>query len=69
MRQRKSTVDPQGSSRTAVPEEWTGRRGGNGKPTYEQISQRAYEIYLARGSAGDALADWLQAERELGTQG
>ena len=34
--------------------------------THEQIAQRAYEIYLARGSRpGDALGDWLAAEREL----
>lgn len=34
--------------------------------TREQIAIRAYEIYLARGSSeGDALSDWLAAEREL----
>jgi len=32
----------------------------------EQIEQRAYELYLARGGRpGDALGDWLAAEREL----
>jgi len=32
----------------------------------ERIRQRAYEIYMARGgAAGDAMADWFQAEREL----
>jgi hypothetical protein len=36
------------------------------EPTMEQIRQRAYEIYLARGDgAGDELQDWLQAERNL----
>ena len=36
------------------------------EPTVEQISARAYEIYLARrGCGGDPQADWLQAEREL----
>jgi Protein of unknown function (DUF2934) len=35
-------------------------------PTKEQISQRAYEIYLARGCEdGRDLSDWLEAEREL----
>jgi hypothetical protein len=32
----------------------------------EQIRQRAYEIYLARGGQeGDEVSDWLAAEREL----
>ncbi len=32
----------------------------------EEIAKRAYEIYLERGAEdGHALADWLQAEREL----
>lgn len=41
--------------------------GQNGHgPAYEEIAQRAYEIYLQRGAAeGTALTDWLQAEREL----
>lgn len=35
-------------------------------PTHEQIQQRAYEIYSARGGVpGQELDDWLQAEREL----
>lgn len=39
-------------------------------PTPEQIQQRAYKIYLARGDApGTELSDWLQAERELLEQG
>jgi len=34
--------------------------------TDEEIRQRAYEIYLDRGTApGFELDDWLQAEREL----
>jgi hypothetical protein len=34
----------------------------------ERIQTRAYEIYLARnGGSGDALSDWLQAEREIGS--
>ncbi len=35
-------------------------------PTIEQIRRRAYELYLFRGGrAGDALEDWLEAEREV----
>lgn len=37
-----------------------------GKPTHDEIRQRAYAIYLARkGAPGDSVADWIQAEREL----
>ncbi len=37
-----------------------------GKITYEQIAARAYEVYLKRGfGPGDALSDWLEAERQL----
>jgi hypothetical protein len=35
-------------------------------PSRDDIAKRAYEIYVARGSArGQELEDWLQAEREL----
>ena len=35
-------------------------------PTAEEIAQRAYEIFLARGGeAGHDVDDWLQAESEL----
>jgi hypothetical protein len=38
----------------------------NQAPSHEEIRCRAYEIYLERdGHAGDALDDWLRAEREL----
>lgn len=31
-----------------------------------RIAKRAYEIYLERGPrSGDALSDWLEAEREI----
>jgi hypothetical protein len=36
-------------------------------PTEEQIRQRAWVLYLARGGRGHPLVDWLQAERELMT--
>jgi len=38
------------------------------KPTHEEIAQRSYEIFLARGGfqgIGSPEQDWLQAEREL----
>jgi hypothetical protein len=36
--------------------------------THQQVARRAQEIYLARGDGeGDALSDWLTAERELKT--
>jgi hypothetical protein len=35
-------------------------------PTREEIQLRAYEIYLERrGAPGDALEDWVRAEKEL----
>ena len=35
-------------------------------PTHEEITRRAYEIYVARGmTPGNELEDWVQAEREL----
>jgi hypothetical protein len=38
----------------------------NHAPSHEEISRRAYEIYLERdGLPGDELDDWLRAEREL----
>jgi hypothetical protein len=40
----------------------------NPRPTYvdQQIRERAYEIYLARGGQdGDEVSDWLAAKREL----
>jgi hypothetical protein len=41
-------------------------RAAKTRPTPEQIQLRAYEIYLERrGVPGNALQDWLQAEREL----
>ena len=52
----------------------TGRQPGN-QPTSqtqqssetmrEQISRRAYELYLERGEQSDALQNWLDAEEEI----
>lgn len=39
------------------------------KPTHEQITQRAYEIYLQRGCPeGKDLENWLEAERQLSAE-
>jgi hypothetical protein len=36
------------------------------RPTHDQITRRAYQIYLERGARpGHELDDWLRAEREL----
>jgi hypothetical protein len=36
------------------------------EPTPDQIAQRAYEIFLARGATdGQDVEDWLRAEGEL----
>ncbi len=36
------------------------------EPTYTQIAERAYSLYLERDGQDDGpLDDWLQAEREL----
>jgi hypothetical protein len=44
----------------------TGIERSPGPVTEDQIRQRAYEIFLARGGApGQDLEDWLHAEREL----
>jgi hypothetical protein len=51
------------------PRQTSARRGtgaARADAIHEQIAKRAYEIYLARGDGdGDALGDWLSAEREL----
>jgi hypothetical protein len=36
------------------------------RPSADQIAQRAYELYVARGRGdGSDMDDWLEAEREL----
>jgi len=41
-------------------------KGSEGRPSDDEISQRAYELYLQRGSEpGHETDDWLQAEAEL----
>jgi len=39
-------------------------------PTQEQIARRAYEIFIERGQpAGQDLAHWLEAEKQLRATG
>jgi len=39
-------------------------------PSHEQIARRAYEIFIERGQpAGQDLAHWLEAERQLRAMG
>jgi hypothetical protein len=41
-------------------------KASEGRPSDDEISQRAYELYLQRGSLpGHETDDWLQAEAEL----
>ncbi len=37
----------------------------NKKPTFEQIQQRAYQIYMENGYKGSEMENWLRAENEL----
>ena len=43
----------------------TGRARQAGENLQEQISRRAYELYLERGERSDASQNWLDAEREI----
>lgn len=39
-------------------------------PSEDQIRERAYEIYLARGCEdGHDLEDWVEAERQFSSEG
>lgn len=50
---------------TAAPKPKT-PRAKKSAPTHEEVSRRAYEIYLERnGAPGDPHSDWLRAEAEL----
>lgn len=41
-----------------------------GSPDRDRVAMRAYELYLARGGGeGQAMDDWLSAERELTSGG
>jgi hypothetical protein len=57
---RKAPLHPRGPGKNAPAE------APSAAPTYDEIAQRAYEIYLARGGGpGREDEDWRQAEREL----
>lgn len=64
---------PATAGRDAAPSRGrTGRRHARGvigpAPSADRIRARAYEIYETRrrtSGAGDAISDWLQAEREV----
>ena len=61
--------DPSASSHSSVE---NGREAIHGNaPDYgDRVSQRAYELYLARGRAdGRDFDDWIAAEREVTTGG
>jgi Protein of unknown function (DUF2934) len=46
------------------------RAGAGTHPGQDEIAQRAYEIFLQRGSVpGHETDDWLQAEAELSGRG
>lgn len=60
-----ATRQPETVDRKMVPVERT-----DFAPTEAQVRALAYEIYRARcdrGADGDELADWISAERELGS--
>jgi hypothetical protein len=59
---RNVSTESQGTSTRAD----TGEASAESSAREEEISRRAYEIYLERGEQpGRELDDWLQAEREL----
>ena len=43
----------------------TGQTQQSGENPQEQISRRAYELYLERGEQSDAIQNWLDAEMEI----
>jgi hypothetical protein len=46
------------------------RAGAGTRPGQDEIAQRAYELFLQRGSVpGHEFDDWLQAEAELSALG
>jgi hypothetical protein len=43
----------------------TGQTQQSSENLQEQISRRAYELYLERGEQSDACQNWLDAEKEI----
>jgi hypothetical protein len=66
MTSKKKLASPELDSRTTARQQ--NGSIARGSSTTDEIAQRAYEIYLERGSGpGPDLDDWLRAERELKT--
>ncbi len=64
-RVRRKSAKATSANAASRPESANHKQSG-GDPTFEQISTRAFEIFLERGGMhGDDLADWFRAEREL----
>ena len=62
--------DPSISGTPETSAAGNGNGSHNGDTDPDRISMRAYELYLARGGGdGQAVEDWLAAERELSTAG
>jgi hypothetical protein len=63
---RKSAVIDRTSRRASSGAAPQGEAASQWRPTHEQISFRAYEIYLAKGAQdGRDRDDWFEAERLL----
>ena len=61
IRKSRKTAGP-GKSRPA------GLAATPGKPTYEQIAERAYYIWQSKGCPwGQSVENWLEAEKQLET--
>ena len=59
----KQKRDAGGPSERALPEPAPSQEDS---PSYDEIAQRAYELYLEHGGGeGRAEEDWLRAEEEL----
>jgi len=57
----KKTVAKKATAKTAIPKS---KKSAN--VTFEQIKERAYQIYMEKGGKGSEIDNWLQAEKELG---
>lgn len=66
MKSRSKAAHPVGTPEAVSQVAPMKEEGSKNAPTLEEIRQRAFEIYIARGGThGCDLDDWLQAEREL----
>jgi DUF2934 family protein len=62
----KSKKNQEQAEPVASPAESQAASATQTEPTFEQIQQRAYEIYVERGDTeGNEEDDWQRAEREL----